>query len=571
MLKTLNGYLLKDLLKVMMLTLVALTLLMSVLAIIRPLRKLGLAGEQLLEVFIYTIPVMLSLTLPIATLFAGTLVYGRFSQDNELLAARASGISTLSLLRPALGLGIVVTIISLVLINVVAPRLSSLSGLVQNNIRQIFFHRIQSRGYADFNRGNDTHVIHADAVDPDANALYGVVYVVQSRKSTSKKKPADPNSPTTANAKKATSSEPGVAMVWAKWASLEFSRDPNGEDEILIRAEDPTMLAGGGVLGQPVGGSKFVEFVMPMENPIKEKTSWYSWTDLVETIKNPQQHVTIRRYMAKVRQSLSAGMLGTEIVANINEGVSYDKLIQGDEQFKIEAQWAEAGKSGASLASAKPGEPAGRLVTVMVRRDNKTVEIVTARDGQITLAWSRMTATPLISIRLVNDVKVSYLGGPGGRRVNRPSEWTRGEIPVPASILTKANSISLTDVYEDPRKITSDKKAIQTIERLRDEKIPKLKSDLMAELHVRLAYGASCFLMVAMGAALGLVFRGGQFISAFALSAVPAAAVIIMLLMGKELVRNPANDDTFGLACIWGGIVLLSVANLVIYARLSRR
>ena len=132
MLKTLHSYLLKDLLKVSLLSLVAITLLMSVLVIIQPLRKLGLAGEQLLQLFLYTIPVMLSLTRPIATLFAGTLVYGRFSQDNELLAAKASGISALSLLRPALGMGVVVTLLSLAMINVVAPRLSNLAGLVQN-------------------------------------------------------------------------------------------------------------------------------------------------------------------------------------------------------------------------------------------------------------------------------------------------------------------------------------------------------------------------------------------------------------------------------------------------------
>ena len=44
MLKTLHAYLLKDLVKVTLLTLVALTLLMSVLVIVQPLRKFGLAG-----------------------------------------------------------------------------------------------------------------------------------------------------------------------------------------------------------------------------------------------------------------------------------------------------------------------------------------------------------------------------------------------------------------------------------------------------------------------------------------------------------------------------------------------
>ena len=42
-----------------------------------------------------------------ATLFAATIVYGRFSQENELTACRASGVSTLSVLKPALFMGVV--------------------------------------------------------------------------------------------------------------------------------------------------------------------------------------------------------------------------------------------------------------------------------------------------------------------------------------------------------------------------------------------------------------------------------------------------------------------------------
>ncbi len=566
MLKTLHAYLLKDLLKVTMLTLVALTLLMSVLAIIQPLQKLGLAGQQLLALFLYTIPVMLSLTLPVATLFASTLVYGRFSQDNELLAARASGISTLSLLRPALVMGAIVTVLSLAMINVVAPKLSSLASLVQDNIRQIFFHQIKSRGYADYARGKERHVIHADAVDPDANGLYGIVYVVQTAPP-SKAAPQKPPVPQP-DAKDKAPKRPGVTLAWSTYASLDFTHDPNGDDEVVIRAVEPSLVSTGGASGLPVGTSKVVEFVMPMDNPIKDKTSFYSWTDLREMLKDPGRNSGVRRDMAKIRESLCSDMLTGEIVGDIQAGKSFERFVQGDEQFKIEAAWAQPDKTGTALTSVKPDGKEGKLVTVMVRRGGKTNEIITARQGQVILTWSRLTGKPQVTIKLDTDVTVNYLGA-SQRRISRATTWTRGEMPLPEDIATRANTVELPDLY-GTRKITSDPKVLGAIDRLKKRRIPQLMSNLIAELHVRVAYGASCFLMVAMGAALGLMFRGGQFISAFALSAVPAAAVIIMLLMGKAMVRNPASSDVLGLACIWGGIGGLLVANVAIYARLAR-
>jgi lipopolysaccharide export LptBFGC system permease protein LptF len=574
--------LLKDLLKVTLLTLVALTLLMSVLAIIQPLQKLGLAGRQLLDLFLYTIPVMLSLTLPVATLFASTLVYGRFSQDNEMLAARASGISTLSLLRPALLVGAIVTVLSLAMINVVAPKLSSLASMVQDNIRQIFFHHLKSRGYADYSRGRERHVIHADSVDPDANGLYGIVYVVQTTPPSKQDvgltvksgqpgvkpplpKPADAQP----DAKDKSPKRPGVTLACSTFASLDFTSDPNGDDEVIIRAVDPYLVTTGGAAGLPVGTSKVVEFVMPMDNPIKEKTSFYSWTDLLDTLKDPGRHSGVRREMAKIRESLCSDMLAGEIVGEIQAGKSFNRFVQGDERFEIEAAWAQPDKSGTALKSVMPDGKEGKLVTVMIRRDGKINEIVTARQGQVILTWSRMTGKPQVTVKLDTDVTVNYLGA-SPRRVSRAATWNRGELPLPEDIRTRVAEINLPDLYT-PQKLTSDPRVLGAIDRLKNKRIPQLMSDLIAELHVRVAYGASCFLMVAMGAALGLMFRGGQFISAFALSALPAAAVIIMLLMGKAMVRNPASSSILGLVCIWGGIAGLLVANLVIYARLARK
>ena len=100
MIRTIHFYLARELIKVTLLALIAFTLVLTVVAIFEPLRQQqGLAAEQVLALFGYLLPMMLSVTLPVGAMFATTIVYGRFSQDNEFIACRASGISTGSLLR----------------------------------------------------------------------------------------------------------------------------------------------------------------------------------------------------------------------------------------------------------------------------------------------------------------------------------------------------------------------------------------------------------------------------------------------------------------------------------------
>jgi len=54
--------------------------------------------------------------LPVAALFATTMVYGRLAADNELTACRAAGISFFAIAWPALVLGFTVALSSLFLL-----------------------------------------------------------------------------------------------------------------------------------------------------------------------------------------------------------------------------------------------------------------------------------------------------------------------------------------------------------------------------------------------------------------------------------------------------------------------
>src|ERR1700742_401008 len=88
--KTLFWYLLKDLLRIFAMTAGTLAGIMSFGALLRPLTQHGLDLGQVGQILSYFSPAMTTYSLPIAALFATTIVYGRVSADNELTACRAS-------------------------------------------------------------------------------------------------------------------------------------------------------------------------------------------------------------------------------------------------------------------------------------------------------------------------------------------------------------------------------------------------------------------------------------------------------------------------------------------------
>ena len=73
------------------------------------------------KAFLYSVPLLLGYTLPIASLFAIIVAFSRLSSDNEILALRASGFHILKLLMPLITLGIVISLFVLILNDKLIP------------------------------------------------------------------------------------------------------------------------------------------------------------------------------------------------------------------------------------------------------------------------------------------------------------------------------------------------------------------------------------------------------------------------------------------------------------------
>lgn len=546
MVRTLHLYLSRELLKVGLLALVAFTLVMTVFAIVEPLRKEGLTTDRLSTFIAYTLPIMLSLTLPIAALFAATIVYGRFSQDNELMACRASGISTLTLLKPGLALGAVVTVLSLLLSSFVTPSLAKKAEVaVKANIRGIVYRQLQTKSY--YKMGD--YVVHADEAYEDKQneslRLRGVVAAYTQRSK-------------------------DIRVLVARRADVTFETD-SGETYVTIDLIKPaaTRTSDPSVVREESQRWRWG----PLPNPAKEDPSWYDWNELVGTLREPSRNEQIRKELSKIRRKIGHDMLGERITRTIRAGKAYDELRGKAESYVITAPKAETNADGAVVLLSRVGADGVRQpVVVEVSRNGYAKQIFSAENGKVQAAPSIMGDASRVTISLRGDVLVRRIGDPRDDNPQTRREWHAGEIPMPSDIADRTAKISLTSICLSPVDEFTTNPAIQRkIRNLQTNKISRLTAKIVAEMHTRMAYGAGCFLMVAMGAALGLIFRGGQIVSAFAISVVPAAVVIVMILMGKEMVRHPKIATEWGLLAIWSGVVALVAANLLVHMRLLRR
>jgi len=558
--KTLFRYIGLDLLKGTALTLVVLTLTLTTLGIIEPLRKQGLDASQALLVFVMTLPVMLSLTLPIAALFSACLVYGRFSQDNELLASRASGISTLSLLRPALLLGILVTALSWSMSNNLAPMMAKRgTEAIQSNLRGLMCRRLSMRGFLALEK----LIIHAERVHryDKYDQLEGVVAVERDR------------------------STGHVKVVCAKSAWVTFDIDAAaGKAYVDFTLIKPFIMESDStdVLQQ----EELPLDSVPLKRRIKEKPAWYSWSELRATLDDPTRSITVRQAIPGIRRAICNDIFATRVYEALKTTGVYDKFTRHGEEYVIKA--GDVRVEGTDTVRLLAGGENGKQpVEVTVIRNDRQVRRATAAAGYVRINWGKFTETPYVSIILTKDVLVLDLDAlrndPADLTARlSPEDWKCGQIAIPEDINLEIVKVTPYAAYHNGGKgggLTDNPAIHNQLKTLNDDQVVQLRRDIKAEMHSRAAYSVSCLLMVMLGAALGLIFRGGQFVSAFATSAVPATLVIVVIMMGKKISQNPdvlvdGNPEASvvaGTAVVWGGILLMAVGTAWVYAYLARR
>lgn len=122
--KTINNYILKQFLIYTFLGLLIFTFILLIDKIFDLISLIINQGINLKNVFSllgYTLPPLLSLTIPMAFLFGILLTYNRLTQNNEIVALKSSGINLLVIAKPILIFSFLTSIFLLFFNNYIAP------------------------------------------------------------------------------------------------------------------------------------------------------------------------------------------------------------------------------------------------------------------------------------------------------------------------------------------------------------------------------------------------------------------------------------------------------------------
>jgi len=535
---TLHRYIFREAFRVFVLATVALTLILSLGMVLRPVQDYGVGPRQVIHLMVYFLPITLTFVLPIAALFATTLVYGRFAADNELDACKASGISLLTLLYPGLALAIMVAIANLLLSFHVMPAfVQRAEKSFKDDAKQILFRNIQRRGFYDL---DGKYLIYADNANLENETLTGVVIT---------------------NVKDSRIED----VVLAERAKVRFNSNKRF-NEVQITAHNIYQIGFDNEEWFDVESLSLTrEFPPLMADRIKFKK-----IDEMKRIKvDLMRFYPIARKAHEVYTQFAAELLAQDISGRIVDNTDRFYTLHSGEKF-VEFTAAECN----SLDERKVelfGDVAIYEYDSVIESDQvKRCLLRTLQCQRAMLYIEGEEFDPTVVMEMYN---------PSWRTPNGDEGRIAGRPRIRGLILPKA----VTDRFEtrDILRAVSTASIDSALPEGPSIKLAGLQSELerriivslleiRAEVHSRLVFGIGCLAMILIGVGLGILKKEGHLLSAFGISAIPSAVLIACIMSGKQISKNTEANVGSGILLMWGGLVFLYILAGFIYHRLLK-
>ena len=561
---TLSRYIFVDLLRIFLMASGALAGIMSFGGLLRPLTQQGLDATQVGQLLSYFTPAMTAYSFPIAALFATTMVYGRLSADNELTACRAAGISLLSVAVPAFVLGVVVALVSLLFLWFVVPAFTlKAEKVIYSNIAKLVATRIDRTHQIPFGLytvfAQDAYLPPAEELGPGEQRVVLVAPTIVHYERTKGKDDWHYKVP--------------KEFFTASQATAFIFENEEGKPELTVRFSDGATFPRE-FKGAIVGAVEATQFgPVPVQSPIKENTKFMNLKQLRTLHQAPHESRKIQDHVTDfIKHDQEFGFL--RLVGDSLNGPDRSYVFQspgGEEYVLTLAPGAPhpfvhgndlvmgAVPDGVGGIAPPPPPPGGsgadaHYVRLQKVEGGRAEAVTTAKEARLRVWPRRATGQIDVSLKLM---------GTGAKAVD-PRAF---KVQMPEA-LRKLDRRPLNHYLSPAAAGTGNQRGLE-------RQLIVLKNDIVSEMHARMAFALSCLILVLVGCALGMMFRSGNFLTAFAISFVPALMSITLIIAGQQACgnipwqRGPGWENPLGMGVglIWSG----NVINLILASGLLWR
>ncbi len=530
---TLHSYVLRELLKTFLLAQTAVTVLFTAGGgLFNMVRYEGVSAGDVVESLHLLIPIVVTLTMPMAALFAATMVYGRLAADNELLACRAAGINIHRLFVSVLLLSVFVSSFTLLFGGFIIPGyMQQIDRLARSNIRDFAAQQLRHKGFIHRGKSDeDRYTITAERVqgvseealreknfEVDAGLQYLLVH-----------NPTFLHVDRDGKLVRFTVADYVLCVFDTRTLPIRVTfhvRD--GQDfEVGKRAV---------VIDQQQIGPIEVPIPSAGRLSMADLGSLFRWQRqpwgaprIREDYRDYINDLTRQRYLARCAETL------LESPPLVLEDEDYDRtyMVACDT-----LRWSGDNK---------------RLI--LENADIRVDDVAEARPLTYDVERADLTPAALPSGRFLVELRLVSNTGDTLRTLDlsqSPDQMVpEHRVPTPAEIRDPDVALALPESFEQ-RRIGLQKGTA------------RMERKLAGTIHFRLGSTASALVILIMGAALGVIFRGARALAAFALAMVPFFCVTVVMALGQQLTHHE-QTHYLGPFITWGGLGVVALTDLCI-------
>jgi hypothetical protein len=352
------------------------------------------------------------------------------------------------------------------------------------------------------------------------------------------------------------------SKVWmAKRATAYITQE---NDKVILEA----VLEEGASFPRGAGGNQFVieqaQFgPVEMGSPIRENTKFMDVTQLKRLLAEPE---TSRKLQVMVRQFIQDEQRRryfNDIQRSLTSELRSFRFIAETETLIVSGAELDVRSRGSELIVQHKSDPNVQAVTVIRESDGQIVSRDTAKQV-------RINVEPLDHEQGSADARMLVTANGYDVLVEADEDPAAHEkFPRPINIPMPKH---LRDIEEnDVPYYLHSRTASQQDQKALKKEHDKLIASIRSEMHARISFAVSCAVLVFLGCALGMISQSGNFLSAFAISVIPAMLCIALIVTGQHTCENTPKNTALGLWLIWSGNIATAILGGTLMYKLQRQ